>query len=102
MRDKDLYKQILGIQAPWMVTEVELSMAAGEVAVHVAHDTGVRLTCSHCGYPGPGYDHRSRTWRHLDTCQFKTLIVATVPRVTCPTHGVVTVQVPWLEFNSTD
>ena len=97
MRDKDLYKQILGIQAPWEVTEVELSMAVGEVTVHVGHNTGGRLTCSHCGTPCPGYDHRSRTWRHLDTCQFTTLIVARVPRVTCPTHGVVTVQVPWAE-----
>jgi transposase len=100
MRDKDLYKQILGIQAPWAVTEVELSMAAGEVTVHVAHDTGGQLTCPHCGTSCPGYDHRSRTWRHLDTCQFKTLIVAQVPRVTCSTHGVVTVKVPWAESQS--
>ena len=97
MRDKDLYKQILGIQTPWTVTEVELSMAAGEVTVHVEHDSGVRPTCSHCGTPCPGYDQRSRTWRHLDTCQFTTLIVAAVPRVTCPTHGVVTITVPWAE-----
>ncbi len=97
MRDKELYKQILGIQAPWEVTEVELSMAAGEVTVHVEHDSEVRPTCSHCGVPCPGYDRRSRTWRHLDTCQLKTLIVAEVPRVTCPTHGVVTVTVPWAE-----
>ncbi len=72
-------------------------MAAGEVTVHVEHDSEVRPTCSHCGVPCPGYDRRSRTWRHLDTCQLKTLIVAEVPRVTCPTHGVVTVTVPWAE-----
>jgi len=100
MRDKDLYKQILGIQAPWTVTEVELSMAASKVTVHVEHGTGVQLSCSQCGTPCPGYDHRSRTWRHLDTCQFKTLIVAAVPRVTCPIHGVVTVTVPWAEPRS--
>ena len=97
MRDKDLYKQILGIQTPWEVTEVELSVATGEVRVHVEHDTGVRSACSQCETPCPGYDHHSRTWRHLDTCQLKTLIVAKVPRVTCPTHGVGTVQVPWAE-----
>jgi hypothetical protein len=44
MRDKELYKQILGIQTPWGVTEVELSMAAGEVTVHVEHDSGLRPT----------------------------------------------------------
>ncbi len=97
MRDKDLYQQILGIQAPWAVAEVERSMAAGEVMVHVEYGTGGELTCPHCETACPGYAHRSRTWRHLDTCQLKTLIVAKVPRVTCPTHGVITVTVPWAE-----
>ena len=100
MRDKDLYQHILGIQVPWAVTAVELSMAAGKVMVHVEHDAGVQLTCPHCDIACPGYDHRSRTWRHLDTCQLKTLIVAKVPRVTCPIHGVVTVPVPWAETRS--
>jgi len=100
MRDNDLYQHILGIQVPWAVIAVELSMAAGKVMVHVEHDAGGRLTCPHCDIACPGYDHRSRTWRHLDTCQLKTFIVAKVPRVTCPTHGVVTVPVPWAETRS--
>ena len=37
---------------------------------------------------------RRRSWRHLDTCQFKTLLVADVPRVECPEHGVVVEHVP--------
>lgn len=31
MRDKDLYSQILGIQSPWEVTEVDLLVSSGEV-----------------------------------------------------------------------
>ena len=38
-----------------------------------------------------------RTWRHLDTMQFQTIIRARAPRVNCPTHGVKTVVVPWAE-----
>jgi transposase len=49
MRDKELYQQILGIQTPWMVTEVEPSMTAGEVTVHVEYESGVRPTYPHCG-----------------------------------------------------
>ena len=79
---------------------MELAVATGEVRVYVEHDTGVGAACSQCGTPCPRYDHRARTWRHLDTCQFKTLLVAAVPRVTCPTHGVVTVTVPWAEAGS--
>jgi hypothetical protein len=39
MRDKDLYQRILGIEAPWSVTDVELDLKDrrhGEVRVHVA------------------------------------------------------------------
>ena len=100
MRDKELYKQILGLQAPWEGMEVELSMAANEVRVYVEHEAEARPICPHCGTPCPGYDERSRTWRHLDTWQFKPLIMAEVPRGTGPTHGVVTVKVPWGEAGS--
>ena len=100
MRDKDLYTQILGIRRPWQVTEVELSLKTDEVKVHVEAIGKATHTCPKCGKASPGYDHRKRTWRHLDTCQFKTLLVADVPRVKCPDHGVVTAAVPWSEPNS--
>lgn len=100
MRDKELYKQILGDQSPWEVTEVELSVDAGEVTVHVGQEAGTQQHCPHCARPCPGYDKRQRRWRHLDTCQFKTLLVAEVPRVNCPEHGVVMVAVPWAEPGS--
>lgn len=100
MRDKELYKQILGIQSPWKVVAVDLSVDAGEVTVHVGQETGTKQRCPHCDSPCSGYDKRLRRWRHLDTCQFKTVLVAEVPRVHCPEHGVVTVVVPWAESGS--
>ncbi|MCW9265850.1 transposase family protein [Klebsiella pneumoniae] len=27
------------------------------------------------------HDHRHRKWRHLDTCQFTTIVEADVPRI---------------------
>lgn len=100
MRDKELYQQIMGIESPWTVSDVELSLKAGEVKVHVEQETGAQQCCPHCATVCPGYDHRQRIWRHLDTCQFKTLLVANLPRVKCPEHGVVTVHVPWAEPGS--
>lgn len=41
------------------------------------------------------HDHRHRQWRHLDTCQFTTLVEADVPRVKCPEHGCQALPVPW-------
>ncbi len=100
MRDKDLYAQILGIKSPWQVSGVDLDVPEGEVTVQVAQEEGVRSCCPTCGKESPGYDSRTRRWRHLDTCQYKTILVADVPRVQCEEHGVVTVSVPWAEPGS--
>jgi len=100
MRDRELYRRILGIERPWQVTEVELSLEAGEVKVHVAVAPGAELACPVCGRVVPRYDRRYREWRHLDTCQFRTIVAAEVPRVSCPEHGVRQVAVPWAEAGS--
>ncbi len=100
MKDTDLYAQILGIRAPWRVAEVNLALAAGEVSVFVERDPGIVLVCPKCGREVPGYDKRQRKWRHLDTCQYKTMLIGEAPRVQCPEHGVVTVDVPWSEPGS--
>lgn len=99
MRDTQLYAQILGIALPWKVTNVELDLPHDEVRVHVEHG-GDGLTCPDCGKACPGYDKRQRRWRHLDTCQYRTILIADVPRVNCAEHGVKQVAVPWSEPGS--
>jgi len=100
MRDIDLYTQILGLSLPWKVDAVELDRAAGQLLVKVSLSDSAVLCCPHCGHDSAGYDHRVRRWRHLDTCQYETILEARVPRVRCPEHGVVTVQVPWADADS--
>jgi transposase len=95
MRDKQLYQKILGIESPWRVEAVEVSVQDGEVKVWVEAKAGTRHCCPKCGKRCSGYDRHTRCWRHLDTCQFKTILQAEVPRVQCPEHGVVMVEVPW-------
>lgn len=99
MRDKELYARILGIQLPWRVRDVELHLEAGEVQVFIAADRAA-LCCPSCGKECPGYDTRERRWRHLDTCQYRTILIADLPRVRCEEHGVVQVAVPWAEEGS--
>jgi len=100
MRDKDLYAKILGLSRPWSVAEVELDTKGEEVRVMVEHDGEELLCCPECGEPSPGYDTRKRRWRHLDTCQYQTILVADVPRVKCSKHGVKQISVPWAERGS--
>jgi transposase len=99
VQDKELYATILGVTRPWRVVRVDVRAVADEIEVYIEHD-GSPLECSVCGSPAPRYDGRGRSWRHLDTCQYKTLLTATVPRVNCSEHGVRQVSVPWSEPGS--
>lgn len=100
VRDTDLYAQILGVRDPWTVIQVRLDMPAKRVEVTLAHRAGAALQCPECGVTCPGYDTRHRRWRHLDTCQFETMLIADVPRSNCPAHGPLQVTVPWAEAGS--
>src|SRR5690606_34953355 len=95
-----LYDQILGLSSPWGTRSVDLNELSGDVVVTVSYDRDSSASCPVCQQPCRHYDSRARTWRHLDTCQYKTIIQADVPRVECPEHGVLTVQVPWANSSS--
>lgn len=100
MRDIDLYAQILGLRTPWKVVGVELDRVKEQVVVKVAASDTAAFSCPHCGQPASRYDKRLRRWRHLDTCQFVTILEAQVPRLSCPEHGVINAQVPWADSGS--
>ena len=101
MQDSDLYAQILGIREPWRVERVDLDLKEGEVNVHLTHAVGALWPCPECGTLCPLYDHQPlRRWRHLDTCQLRTILNADPPRSNCPEHGVRTVKLPWAEAGS--
>jgi len=95
MEDRALYATILGVTAPWEVSEVQLDDGAQTVHVRLAEARGTQFTCPACHAPAPVHDHVERSWRHLDTCQFETRLHARVPRIDCATHGVTTIPVPW-------
>lgn len=100
MRDKDLYATILGIRSPWSVIDVSLDTSAQEVEVRVRLDPKAPLQCPVCAAESRRYDSRPRRWRHLDTCQYRTILVADVARVECKEHGVLQMFLPWAEPGS--
>jgi transposase len=99
MQDRELYATILGIELPWRVERVELDAKAQRVIVFLEYQAAA-CSCPECGRECPLHDHRDRQWRHLDTCQYETLLQARVPRVECPEHGVHQVRVTWAEAGS--
>jgi len=90
------YALLLGVGSPWEVKNVELKLAEKQVAIELGWQWGAAARCPECGRECSIHDCApERTWRHLDTMQFTTLIRARTPRADCPEHGVKTMQVPW-------
>jgi transposase len=96
VKDIQLYQQILGLVAPWQVDSVTLNTNQQEIEIRVGFAETL-WGCPQCGGRMQIHDYEERRWRHLDSCQFKTIIVSRVPIVRCPEHGAQTVAVPWAE-----
>jgi transposase len=98
MKDTQLYEQLLCLSKPWSVDRVDLELEQNRITVHVQCAKGTVW-----GDPETGEDRAhihgwvERTWRHLDTCQFETLIVAKVPRLKFKSGRVEDAAVPWAE-----
>lgn len=89
------YSLLLGLKSPWKVAKVNLEMERSRVVIDVSHGTG-KVACPDCGELSAQRDLAPiRSWRHLDTMNFETVIQARVPRCNCPRCGVKTVDIPW-------
>lgn len=96
MDDKELYRQILGIVAPWTITGIKLEIENQEVHIYLEYPAKTKGICPACGKECHIHDKREeRIWRHLDTCQLKTFIHCRMPRIVCPEHKTVTMEIPW-------
>jgi transposase len=100
MNDIELYQDILGIKKPWEISDVQLDLKQNIVTIKVEYGKSLNPQCPVCNEHASIYDHKTRKWRHLDTCQMTTIIECDVPRVACDEHGVKQVTVPWAEAHS--
>ncbi len=102
MNDTQLFHEILGLEAPWNVERVEMNIPDQSVLIYLHYNAErAKWYCPKCQRSVPVYDHREpRQWRHLDTCQLQTLLIASLPRIDCPEHGVQTVDISWSHPNS--
>jgi|694.fasta_scaffold79542_2 hypothetical protein len=56
MFDTDLYQQVLGLTAPWKVTDVRLDVESTEIHVHVEHRKPLRIPSARAS----GFTERDR------------------------------------------
>lgn len=92
------YQQLLGLTDPWKVESIDLDTEQLTLTARVIWELGNKASCPVCQAPCALENHRDeRSWRHLDTMQFTTIITARIPRISCPEHGVKSISVPWAE-----
>jgi len=97
---EEFYSNLLGITSPWEVASIRRDSKSREVTATVKIREDEPLICPLCGKVGKLHDHRTRKWRHLDSCNHKTLIEAAIPRIECTEHGVKQILVSWAEKRS--
>jgi transposase len=97
VKDIDFYQRILGLEAPWKVMKVDLDMDAKRVVIRVEVEPGTKWGNAETKAAAHVHKWAERTWRHLDTCQFETMIVAQVPSVKHADGSVEEVAVPWAD-----
>lgn len=90
------YEQLLGLIHPWEVSSVILDPDTAQLRIDVSWPSHTKAPCPVCEKPCSINDHREeRSWRHLDTMQFQTIIACRTPRSVCGEHGIKTITVPW-------
>jgi transposase len=97
----ELYSKLLEVASPWKVVRVEQDKSTKQIQVFIAYnDMGDGAACPICGCAGKIHDHRMRRLRHLDTCDYQTILCVRVPRMECPEHKVQQLPLGFAEKNS--
>lgn len=99
MDTKMFLSAVLGLQdSVWYIADVGLDVAGATVDVTLQYRHAPSFVCPECGADAGHsvHDHKERTWRHKDLCEYLTVLHARVPRMCCGSCGKVTqVAVPW-------
>ena len=97
MQSTNFYSQILGISSPWKIVSVDLDMEGKRVVIRAEVDRKIKWGNPETQLSASLHKWTERSWRHLDTCQFETLITANVPSVKHQDGSIEEVSVPWAE-----
>jgi transposase len=95
-----LFAAALQLTAPWRVVESRFEKETGELRIRLDFNPGSHFPCPQCGSNCPVHDTKEKSWRHLNFWQYRTELTARTPRIECPEHKVLLIEVPWARADS--
>lgn len=102
MEARELFTAALQLSSEWRVEECDLKPEEHQLTLKIGFLKGSKFALPQEGHTLglPVHDTVEKRWRHLNFFQFRTEIVAKVPRVRTPDGRVVQVEVPWARSGS--
>lgn len=88
--DLSLVGLLIGVQYPWIISEVKTQPQNKVVDVFIKFEKGSSFHCPVCGELCPVYDSVEKRVRYLDLFDYRCYLNIKVPRVNCPKCGVKT------------
>lgn len=94
-----LFTLALGLERPWIITQVDLDSELSTLDIYIDFERGSRFLMPD-GHSYTAYDSSEHTWQHLNFFQYRCYLHARVPRVK-QLDGKTEVQsVPWARKGS--
>jgi len=101
MTSNELFQAALQLKgSPWRVVRSDFSGEPPTLEIGLDFARGSQFRCPQCAELCGAYDSVEKRWRHLNFFQYRCELVAAVPRLHCPEHGVHLVSVPWASEGS--
>jgi transposase len=94
MRDVDFFQKALGLSEPWKVKVVRMDLAGRKVEIDIECTKQVWADPA-SGQRAHVHGYEERRWRHLDTMQFETVLIARVPRLKYADGSTELAATPW-------
>jgi len=102
MNSIEIFALALGLESPWEIRDIDLTLSEDsvkELHIHLGFKRGAKFEDKE-GELCPVHDTVAKTWRHLNFFEHKCLLHCNVPRIKTRQGKVRLVDVPWARKNS--